>query len=235
MPTIGRRPICWPGCPPACPAQSSMKSTSGRRMSTGVPSRISNLSLVAAADHLLGRDAVHLVRPWTHEIDAAARHDVRLEAVGAQIGQQFQHRLVHHRRVRLVESRVARRDEPLGDHARIRPSTCPCSSRRSSSSNPFSPPASAPLMSPCSSDANGSVVLPLGMLRREHLDPIDDEEELRIQRLFGPERSVVVEGGDARGDWNEIRRPGVVTLATKATMDCLTVPSFHDGSGSEPN
>jgi hypothetical protein len=38
---------------------------------------------------------------------------------------------------------------------------------------------------------------PLGVLRRQRLDPIEDEEELEIARLLGPQGAVVVEGGDA--------------------------------------
>ena len=48
-------------------------------------------------------------------------------------------------------------------------------------------------------------VPPLRMLRRQRLHPIDRERELEIDRLLGPERAVVVEGGDALLDRNEIR------------------------------
>src|SRR5262245_43787316 len=41
----------------------------------------------ARTDYLLGRDAVDLVGPRPHEVDAAARHDEGLEVVGAQIGE----------------------------------------------------------------------------------------------------------------------------------------------------
>jgi hypothetical protein len=37
------------------------------------------LQLAAASDNLLRRDAVDALRPGTHELDAAARHDVGLE------------------------------------------------------------------------------------------------------------------------------------------------------------
>ena len=37
------------------------------------------------------------------------------------------------------------------------------------------------------------------MLRRLRLDAIDREGDLEIDRLLGPERAVVVEGGDALG------------------------------------
>ena len=52
----------------------------------------------------------------------------------------------------------------------------------------------------------GLLVLPLGMLRRERLDAVEREEELEVHRLLGPERAVVVEGGDALGRRHEVRR-----------------------------
>ena len=73
-----------------------MKFSSGRRISTGLPSAPLEPGLDAAADHLLGRNAVDLLGPGAHELDAAARDDEGLEAVGAQVGQQFLHRLVGH-------------------------------------------------------------------------------------------------------------------------------------------
>ncbi len=93
--TIGRRPICSL-MPTGLPGPSSMKSISGSRMSTGLPSRSSNLHLGAAADDLLGRNAVDLLRPRAHELDAAAGDDEGLEAVRAQVGGQFEHRLIDH-------------------------------------------------------------------------------------------------------------------------------------------
>jgi hypothetical protein len=49
------------------------------------------------------RNAVDLLSPRTHELDAAARHDVGLEAVGAKIGQQLERALVDTLRVRALE------------------------------------------------------------------------------------------------------------------------------------
>ena len=71
---------------------------------------------------------------------------------------------------------------------------------------PCSPPASAPFTSPLSSEANGSLSFHSGMLRRERLHAVEREEELEIHRLLGPERAVVVEGGDALGERHEVRR-----------------------------
>src|SRR3546814_1974564 len=50
-----------------------------------------------AADHILRRHPVSFLGEGAHEIDAAARHDVDLEVVGAQIVEQLDHRLKDHR------------------------------------------------------------------------------------------------------------------------------------------
>ena len=49
------------------------------------------------------------------------------------------------------------------------------------------------------------LVLPLRMLRRERLHPVEREDQLEIHRLLGPERAVVVERGDALGGRHELR------------------------------
>ena len=77
-----------------------------------------------------------------------------------------------------------------------------------SSMSPWSPPSSAAFTSPLSSEANGSLVFPLGMLRRERLHAVGHEVKLDRHRLLAPERAVVVEGGDAFGDRHEVRRAG---------------------------
>ena len=46
---------------------------------------------------------------------------------------------------------------------------------------------------------------PIRILRRQHLDAIEDEGELDIHRLLDPQRAVVVERGDALLGRNEIR------------------------------
>ena len=54
------------------------------------------LLLDAAANHLLRWDAIDFLGPRTHELDAAAGHDEGLETVRAQIGENFEHRLIDH-------------------------------------------------------------------------------------------------------------------------------------------
>ena len=103
-----------------------MKLISGSFISTGLPSRISNFSLAAAADDLLGRNAIDLLRPRAHELDAAAGDDEGLESIRAQIGEQFEHRLIDHLGVEPLGLRMLRGGDPvlhdlvefLGRHAR---------------------------------------------------------------------------------------------------------------------
>jgi hypothetical protein len=73
--------------PTGLPALSSMKSASGRRISTGLPSRISNFVLIMLPTTCLGGNAVRQLRPRAHELNTPAGHDVGLEAVGAQVGE----------------------------------------------------------------------------------------------------------------------------------------------------
>jgi len=42
------------------------------------------------------------------------------------------------------------------------------------------------------------------VLRREHLDAIKYEENLRIHRIFHPQGAVIVEGGDALGRFDVV-------------------------------
>ena len=65
------------------------------------------------ADDLLGRNAVDLLGPRAHELDAAAGDDEGLEAVGAQVGEQLQHRLIDQLGVGPLEARIARGREPV--------------------------------------------------------------------------------------------------------------------------
>ena len=69
-----------------------------------------------------------------------------------------------------------------------------------------SPPASAAFHVTLEQRRKRFLVLPLGMLRCEHPDAVQREEELKIHRLLAPECAVVVERGDALGDRHEIRR-----------------------------
>ena len=100
------------------------------------------------------------------------------------------------------------------------------------SSRPFSPMAASAAMSLASTDLNGSGRLPLGMLRRHRLDPVDREDELEVDRLLGPQRAVIVEGGDALGHRHEVGAAGRRHPRHEVEDRRLDRPSFHDGKGS---
>ena len=51
------------------------------------------------------------------------------------------------------------------------------------------------------------LVLPLRMLRRERLHSVERKQELKIHGLLGPQRAVVIEGGDAFCRRHELRPP----------------------------
>ena len=109
---IGRRPMCW-WMPTGLPALSSMKSDLGQAHQHRLAVAQLVLRLDAAADDLLGRDAVDLLGPRPHELDAPAGDDEGLEAVGAQVGEQFQHRLIDHVGVGPARLGMPRRGEPV--------------------------------------------------------------------------------------------------------------------------
>ena len=96
------------------PALSSMKLISGSRNSVGDPSLHLEPGLDRRADHLLRRNAVDPLGPGPHEFDAAARCDEGLEAAGAEVGQQLQHRLVDQFGIGPLEAVIARGREPVG-------------------------------------------------------------------------------------------------------------------------
>lgn len=72
----------------------------------------------AATDDLLGRNAVDLLRPRAHELDAAAGNDEGLEAVRAQVGEHFKHRLIDHLGKRPLGYGVLGGGEPVFDDLR---------------------------------------------------------------------------------------------------------------------
>jgi hypothetical protein len=57
--------------------------------------------------------------------------------------------------------------------------------------------------------------VPLGALRRERLDAVKHKIQLHRHWLLAPWSAVVVEGCDALGDGNEVRRAGFTDLLDK--------------------
>ena len=63
--------------------------------------------------------------------------------------------------------------------------------------------------------------LPFRMLWRK-VDAVECKGKLKIDRLFGPERAVVIEGGDTLFDRYEAGTALVVTCATKSVIAFFT-------------
>ena len=77
--------------------------------------------------------------------------------------------------------------------------------------------------------------LPLGVLRREGLDAVEGEGLRKIHRLLGPQRAVVVEGGDALGHRHKSRRAFPRHLFDEGDdglLRCGVVPGWQ-GIGGE--
>ena len=165
------------------------------------------LRLDAAADDLLGRDAIDLLRPRAHELDAAAGDDEGLESVRPQVGEQFEHRLIDHLRVSPLPVTgclaVAIQSFTIFSNSSV---VMPAWVAMTISIIAFSPPASAALTSPLSSEAKGSLSFHSGCCGASAFTRSKAKMELEIHRLFGPERAVVVERGDALGRRHEVGR-----------------------------
>src|SRR5678810_790633 len=70
------------------------------------------------------------------------------------------------------------------------------------------------------------------MLRRQHLHAIEREKELKYigcsaQSVPSLSNTAMRSAGGTKSG-----APSLVTVTTKATMDCLAGPSFQEGSGS---
>src|SRR5262249_2530815 len=67
--------------------------------------------------------------------------------------------------------------------------------------------------------------------------PSPSRDQMRRQaeneRLFAPQRAIVVERCGAQLGRHEIRDRCAVTRATKSTIDFFVAPSFQEGRGSE--
>ena len=147
--------------PTGLPGPSSMNSTLALEQH-GLPSRPSRTSRRRRADHLLGRNAVDPLGPRPHELDAAAGDDERLEAVGAKICEQLDHRLIDELVVRPIEARMPGRGEPVGDDLANSSVVMPVCVAAMISSRPFSPAAASAFMSPSRTALNGCCVFHSG-------------------------------------------------------------------------
>ena len=160
------------------------------------------------AHHLLRRNAVGALGPRPHELDAAARDDEGLELVGAQIGQQLEHRLIDEIGVGPLEARMARRGDPLehglpeflGGEAGVR--------GRHDLEHALLAHQGELGAVVGQHRAERLVVRHSGWRADHRLDAIHGEDGLEIHRLLGPQRAVIVEGGDALGHGHPVAAAG---------------------------
>ena len=183
--------------PTGLPALSSMKLISGSRNSVGLAVAHLEPRLDRRADDLLGRNAVDLLGPRPHELDAAAGDDEGLEAVGAQIGEQLQHRLVDQLGVGPLEAVIARGREPVGDDLRELLRRHAGMRHRHQLDQSLFAGSGQRLHVAVQHRLERLLGLPFRMLRRQRLDAVEHEGELDVHRLLDPQRAVVVEGRDA--------------------------------------
>ena len=71
-----------------------------------------------------------------------------------------------------------------------------------------------------------------GCFRGEGAQAVHRKHHLGVHGLLAPQRSVVVEGGDALGGRKEVGTPSRVTFSTNEMMARLGPVSFHEGNGS---
>ncbi|MCY1344843.1 hypothetical protein D9M69_308900 [compost metagenome] len=151
------------------------------------------------ADHLLRGDAVDLLGEGAHEGDLAAGDDVGLEAVAAQVGEQFQHRLVDHLGVRLLALRVSGLGQPgLGAGAELLGADAGVGGA-DDLDQPFHAAGREGFAIALEHRLERLLLLPFRVLGGQALDFVEGEQHLEVHRLLAPQRAVVVEHGNALG------------------------------------
>ena len=102
--------------PSGLPALLSLRRTRGLLDEDRAARRVILIANASGgSDDLLGRDAVDALRIDADEVLPAAGHDVGLEAVGPQMGHEFDLRQVGKVGVEAVPPRMPRRSEPARD------------------------------------------------------------------------------------------------------------------------
>ena len=206
--------MCWlmpTGLPPLVVFEVQLRQTHDHRLAVAQL----ELRLHAAADDLFRRDAVNRFSPRAHEFDTTARHDEVPEAVRAQIGEHFEHRLAGHLGEAFAGCRMLRVGDPVlhdllelhRGHARVR--------GHHEFEDRVLATSGSGLQIALEQRSESFLVRPLRMLRREGFHAVQSEEELDRHRLLAPERAVVVEHGDAFGDGHEVRRAFLRHLLNK--------------------
>ena len=143
------------------------------------------------------RDPIRAFGKGSDELDTAARDDEGLEAVRTEVAEQLQLRLVDEVGVEAAKPGVPRRRQPfmrrpgvfVRGHARVGRGEELCHARHARSRDR----AEISLQH----GPKGLRLAPLRVLRRLRLYAVDGEGELEVDRLFSPQRAVIVEGGDA--------------------------------------
>ena len=161
--------------------------------------------LDARPDDLFGRDAVGRLDPGAHELQPAAGHDIGLEAVRPEIGEQLDHRLVDELVVGPVELRMPCVRHPLPDDPLELGAVHAGMGRHEEFFDPLDAGGGDSLQIPGKQRLEGLLRLPFRLAGRQRLDPVDQEHALEVVRLLRPERSVIVEGRDALCHRNEVR------------------------------
>ena len=162
------------------------------------------LRLHGCADDLIGRDAVGFVGPRAHESYLTTGDDESFEAVTAEIGEEFNHWLVDELRIRMVEFAIVGLGEPVGNGVLklfVGHAGAGCGDDLEDA-----------LVAGCGDGFHvtfenafeGLLRLPLGVLGGHLFDAVEGKLNLGVQGGLNPEGAVVIEGGDAVGDGNEV-------------------------------
>jgi hypothetical protein len=78
-----------------------------------------------------------------------------------------------------------------------------------------------------------ALAFPLGMLRRQRLDAVDDEKGLKIHRLLAQSVPSLSKVAMRSGAGTKLGEPSCVTLSTNSTMARLDAVSFQEGRGRD--
>jgi hypothetical protein len=146
----------------------------------------------------LRRDAVGAGYPRPHEIDAAARDDERFEFIGAQIREQFMHRLVGALVIRAMKPRMTGRAHPrpyrglklVDGHAGMRDGQ--------HVEQPLLAGGAKFLHIAGKNQVEWLFLFPFRMVLGARLDAVKRKDHLEVHRLLAPQRAVVVECRDAQ-------------------------------------
>ena len=184
--------------PSGLPALLSFSSSFGSLVRNGLPDLVvAEPGAPGAAHHLLGRDAVGLLGVCAHEILATAGDDVGLVAVGAQVLQHLLHRLVGELGIGPLPAWILRRFQPLPGF-RIELVHRHAGERRGE--DLFQVVHRELRYRLAVAGQHGLEWLDLRKLRfrldhRGHA--VQAVDHLRVHRMFHPQGTVLVEGGDA--------------------------------------